>query len=101
MKSYLVTGAKGMLGKAVVDRFKDEKLICTDVDELDITDLDAVMKFVREVKPDVIINCAAYTAVDKAEEEEETAYKINCKGPENLAKACAEIGSLLVHISTD
>lgn len=101
MKVFLVTGAKGMLGKAIVNRFKDEELICTDVDELDITDFDAVLKFVKKAKPDVIINCAAYTAVDKAEENEEEAYKVNCIGPENLARTSAEVGSILVHVSTD
>ena len=69
----LITGANGMLAKAVRNELKEEELICTDVEELDITNLEAVQKFVENVKPDLIINCAAYTAVDKAEEQEELA----------------------------
>ena len=83
----LITGANGMLAKAVKNEFKAEELICTDVEELDITNLEAVQEFVANVKPDLIINCAAYTAVDKAEEQEEVAYKINAIGPKNLAIA--------------
>ena len=97
----LITGAKGMLAKAIKERFKDETLICTDVEELDITKLDAVQKFLEDEKPDVLINCAAYTAVDKAEDEYEQAYRINTMGPENLAIACSKTDTMLVHISTD
>lgn len=97
----LITGANGMLAKAVRDEFKEEELICTDVGELDITNLEAVQEFVANVKPDLIINCAAYTAVDKAEEQEELAYKINAIGPKNLAIASKQNDSTLVHISTD
>lgn len=73
----LITGANGMLAKAVRDELKNEELILTDVADLDITDIEAVRKFVREVKPQYIINCAAYTAVDKAEEQEQIARKVN------------------------
>lgn len=97
----LITGANGMLAKAVRNELKEEELICTDVEELDITNLEAVQKFVENVKPDLIINCAAYTAVDKAEEQEELAYKINAIGPKNLAIASKQNDSILVHISTD
>lgn len=97
----LITGANGMLAKAVRNEFKEEELICTDVEELDITNLETVQKFVENVKPDLIINCAAYTAVDKAEEQEELAYKINAIGPKNLAIASKQNDSTLVHISTD
>ena len=97
----LITGAKGMLGKAVKERFKDEEVICTDIEELDITNYDSVMEYVTSKKPDIIINCAAFTDVDGAEGQENIAYKVNCTGPENLAKASSESGSLLVHISTD
>lgn len=97
----LVTGANGMLAKAVKEKFKLDQLICTDVEELDITNLEQVEKFVEDCKPNVIINCAAYTAVDKAEEDFELASKINSKGPENLAIAANKVGSTLVHISTD
>lgn len=97
----LITGANGMLAKAVRKRFENEELILTDVAELDITDLEAVEAFVKENKPDVIINCAAYTAVDKAEEDLELARKINADGPRNLAIASKNNNCKLVHISTD
>ena len=98
----LITGAHGMLAKAVINRFKDEnELILTDVDELDITNKEAVLKFAEENKPQVIINCAAYTAVDNAESNLELAEKINALGPRNLAIASSKIDAVLVHISTD
>jgi len=97
----LITGANGMLAKAVKNEFKDEELTCTDVAELDITNLEGVEKFVANNKPDIIINCAAYTAVDKAEEQPELAYKINAIGPKNLAIAAKQNDAILVHISTD
>lgn len=98
----LITGANGMLAKSVRARLgKENELICTDVADLDITDEKAVMKFVEELKPDYIVNCAAYTAVDKAEEVYDLAEKINANGPGNLAKAAKQIGATLVHISTD
>jgi len=97
----LITGANGMLAKAVRNEFRNEELICTDVDELDITNLEEVKKIVYNIKPNLIINCAAYTAVDKAEEQEELAYKINAIGPKNLAIASKENDAILVHISTD
>ncbi len=98
----LITGAKGMLAKAVINKLKDEnQLICTDSQELDITDKNMVMEYVEKEKPEYIINCAAYTAVDKAEEEEELAEKVNSEGPKNLAIAADKYNCILVHISTD
>lgn len=97
----LITGANGMLAKAVKERFTEAELICTDVEELDITNLQAVEEFVSNCSPNVIINCAAYTAVDKAEEDEELARKINADGPKNLALAANKNNCILVHISTD
>lgn len=97
----LITGANGMLAKAVKEELKENELVCTDVEELDITNLDAVRLYTKKVKPDYIINCAAYTAVDKAEEQEKLAYKINAIGPKNLAIATQEDNAVLVHISTD
>lgn len=97
----LITGANGMLAKAVRNEFKEHDLICTDVAELDITNLEGVREFITNAKPEYIINCAAYTAVDKAEEQEELAYKINAIGPKNLAIASKENNAVLVHISTD
>lgn len=97
----LITGANGMLAKAVKEELKENELVCTDIEELDITNLDAVRLYTKKVKPDYIINCAAYTAVDKAEEQEELVYKINAIGPKNLAIATQENNAVLVHISTD
>lgn len=97
----LITGANGMLAKAVRNQFKDEELILTDVAELDITSLEAVKEFVNQNKPEYIINCAAYTAVDKAEEDYDLAEKINSDGPKNLAIAASQNNCTLIHISTD
>ena len=97
----LITGANGMLAKAVKNEFKENELILTDVEDLDITNIEAVKNYVSKIKPDYIINCAAYTAVDKAEDEEELAYKINAIGPKNLAIVAKENDCVLVHISTD
>lgn len=98
----VITGAKGMLAHAVIDSLKNEnELICTDVDDLDITNEEKTVKFIEENKPDYIINCAAYTAVDKAEENKEIAAKVNSIGPKNLAIAAKKSGATLIHISTD
>lgn len=98
----LITGANGMLAKEVKERFSvDNELILTDSTELDITDREKVFKYINELKPEYIINCAAFTAVDKAEECYELANKINGEGPANLAKAAKTSGAKLVHISTD
>lgn len=91
----LITGANGQLGKELSKLLPDAVL--TDVAELDITDLSAVQTFVRDNHIGWIINCAAYTAVDKAEDDKELAEKINVTGPENLAKS----GAKVIHISTD
>lgn len=99
----LITGANGMLAKSVRTRLADKhELICTDVADLDITNLEMVTDFINREKPEYIINCAAYTAVDKAEEVDYTLVeKINGEGPKNLAKAAQQIGATLIHISTD
>ena len=97
----LISGAKGMLAKAVENEFKNEDLILTDVSSLDITNLEMARKVVKENKPEYIINCAAYTAVDKAEEQEELARKVNAEGPKNLAIVAKENNCVLIHISTD
>ena len=98
----LITGANGMLAQEVKKQLKNgNELICTDVEDLDITNEEQVIEFVTNLKPDYIVNCAAYTAVDKAEEAGVIVEKINADGPKNLAKAAKATGATLVHISTD
>ena len=109
MKKILVTGCNGQLGRAINQVYaRDEvEFINTDVVEgegvssLDITDVAAVLAFVRQTKPDVIVNCAAHTNVDKCEEQWDLAYKINAIGPRNLSIAATEAGAKLIHVSTD
>lgn len=104
MKKILVTGCNGQLGREI-NRFYSDKngfeLINTDVDELDITDIKDVMGLVDSVKPYAIINCAAYTAVDACETNQDIAFKVNVIGPRNLAIAAKAHNAKLVHISTD
>ncbi len=98
----LITGANGMLAQAVKEKFeKENELILTDSKELDITDQGSVIKTVKELNPELIINCAAYTNVDGAEENEELCKRVNADGPTNLAIAAKMVDAPLVHISTD
>lgn len=102
--SILITGSKGQLGseiKAIHEQYQDVEFIFADIEELDITNLEAVLKFCSANTVTGIINCAAYTAVDKAEQERDLAYKINAVGPQNLAKYCEQSGARLIQISTD
>ena len=104
MKKIIVTGANGQLGRAVNLQYADSteyELINTDVEELDITSIDKVMEFVRDVRPYAVINCAAYTAVDACEKEEDLAFRINALGARNLSIAAGETGAKLMHVSTD
>lgn len=111
MKTILVTGANGQLGNEmrIVAKESQDRYIFTDVllsegvetRILDITDLNAVRDIVAEYNVNAIINCAAYTNVDKAEEDVDFCNTLNAKAPENLAIAMKEVGGLLVHISTD
>ena len=101
----LVTGANGQLGMSLRRSFTKAQdapsVIFTDVDELDITDLAAVRKMVDREQVDCIVNCAAYTNVDAAEDNPALAELLNAKAVENLAVAIQEVNGLLVHISTD
>lgn len=103
MKKILVTGCNGQLGREIQKEYENDgaMLICTDVGDLDISDNEQVMRYVRDLQPDVIMNCAAYTAVDACENEWDLAYRINAIGPRNLAIAARETGAKLMHISTD
>lgn len=102
--NILITGSKGQLGLEISSRLferKDASVFLTDEAELDITDIESVIKTVKKIKPSIIINCAAYTAVDKCETDVDIAYKVNAIGPRNLAIASLETKARLVHISTD
>ena len=103
MQKVLVTGAKGMLGQDLCPILEDEgyDVVETDVHNMDITKYDAVKSVLTQEKPDIVIHCAGYTNVDKAEEDVETARLINSKGTENIARVCSEADIILVYISTD
>ncbi|MBB3699808.1 dTDP-4-dehydrorhamnose reductase [Flammeovirga yaeyamensis] len=104
MKHILVTGANGQLGSELQFLSKnhnDFNFTFVDVDDLDITDQNKVIQYFAQGKFDVCINCAAYTAVDKAESDQELAFKVNVCGPENLAIACDKNNTTLFHVSTD
>lgn len=99
----LVTGVKGQLGYDVVNELekRGHTAIGTDVEEMDITDAEKVREVLNAEKPDAVIHCAAYTAVDAAEDNVELCRKINAEGTENIAKACKELGCRLLYVSTD
>lgn len=101
--NILVTGANGQLGNAmrIASRSSKDNYIFTDVSELDITDAEAVRMAVKENDIDVIVNCAAYTNVDKAEDDAEFAEILNAKAVRNLADALKENNGTLIHVSTD
>ena len=104
MKTILVTGANGQLGNSIRQLsagYPQFAFVFTDVDTLDICDAQAVDAFVREKQADYILNCAAYTAVDKAEEEEALCLRINRDAVRNLGEAARAAGARMVHVSTD
>lgn len=100
----LVTGANGQLGNEMQVLSKENPqhtYFFTDVQELDICDKQAVNDFIAEKQIEMIINCAAYTAVDKAEDDAELAYKLNSEAPETLARAAQSVGASMIQVSTD
>lgn len=102
--NILITGANGQLGREMRRLLEGDNRFAptyTDVDELNITDMDAVDQMVGSLQLDYIINCAAYTAVDHAEDDEDTAALINAQAVENLASAAARHGVRMIHVSTD
>lgn len=101
--NILITGANGQLGNEMrnVSRLSDDRYIFTDIAELDITNIEAIRKMVTLEDVDVIVNCAAYTNVDKAEDDTELADLINNKAVANLATVAKEADAQLIHISTD
>ena len=102
-KKILVTGANGQLGMEmrILGAVAPNEYIFTDIDELDITDSDAVAAFDEQNGIQIIVNCAAYTNVDRAEEDEPTAERINAEAVRNLAEAMKKVDGTLFHISTD
>jgi dTDP-4-dehydrorhamnose reductase len=98
----LITGSRGQVGQAVVNAAPgNANLLAVAHAELDIGDAGAVDRYVNATRPDVIVNAAAYTAVDRAESEPDVARRTNAAGPANLARAAAAVGARFVHLSTD
>lgn len=103
MLKVLVTGATGQLGWDVMKELKRRGIDCrgTGSKDLDITDREAVMQYIGTYRPDAVIHCAAYTAVDKAEDEPELCRKVNADGTAYIAEACKLVDARMVYISTD
>jgi dTDP-4-dehydrorhamnose reductase len=104
MNNILVTGSKGQLGneiKVLSNDYKDIEFHFHDIDTLDLTDYELLEDFFNNYKPYFLINCAAYTDVDKAEKEKELAFRLNAEVPGSLAGLCQKFSTKLVHISTD
>jgi len=99
----LVTGVKGQLGNNVVERLNKLGIesLGVDIDDFDITDKEQTDAYILQSKPDVVIHCAAYTAVDTAEDDRERCYAVNVVGTRNIAEACKKIEAKMVYISTD
>src|SRR5262249_41642365 len=98
----LVTGANGQVGWHLQRTLAPMgEVLAIDIEQVDLTDLEAVGRTVREFAPDVVVNAAAYTAVDKAESEPGLARAINVSAPQKIAEECAQLGALMVHYSTD
>ncbi|WP_164931634.1 dTDP-4-dehydrorhamnose reductase [Longirhabdus pacifica] len=100
---FMITGANSQLGNDIISKLKEIKLdvIAPGRDELELTEKKSVTEYILKEKPDVIIHCAAYTAVDKAEDENKLCYAVNVEGTRHVANAAVEIGAKLVYISTD
>ena len=99
----LVTGVKGQLGYDVMNELAKRGIegIGVDVEEMDITDKDACRRVITEAGPDAVIHCAAYTAVDAAEQNMELCRKVNADGTRNIAEVCRDLDISLMYISTD
>lgn len=113
--NVLITGSNGQLGRELAKNLANEytelgpipeelqgaQVVCVDVDEMDITNYDAVVDLVEELSLDVIFNCAAYTNVNGCETDSDTAFRVNALGARNLAMAAERFGAKLIHVSTD
>lgn len=101
---YLITGSEGQLGHDIIKELEqrgEKNYLAPTLEEMDITNKEIVDKIIDNYKPDVIFHCAAYTAVDKAEEDKETCYNVNVIGTKNIAEASQKVGAKVVYISTD
>lgn len=100
---YLITGKNGQLAQAFIKRFEKRSIdfLAPEESRLNITDREAVAGIVASLKPDIIINCAAYNLVDKAEQDKDTVFSVNATGPKNLALAAASQKAILVHFGSD
>jgi dTDP-4-dehydrorhamnose reductase len=102
LERVLITGGRGLLGKEIVDAFHDRfELRVTDREECDVTKFPECIREIERFRPEAAIHCAAYTAVDRAEAEQELAHAVNATGTGNMARACRERGILLVTFGTD
>ncbi len=97
----MITGAHGMLGRTLTRHLKEHELLGVDIEHFDITDPNATMHAVTQFAPDVVIHCAAMTAVDDCQTSEDAAWEVNVNGTANIAEACASVGARLIAISTD
>lgn len=97
----LILGANGMLGQELIKVFKGDNVVAWDREDLDITNWDLVNKKIKELGPEIVINAAAYNAVDKAEEEKEIAFAINADAVKYIAQTAMEIGAIFIHFGTD
>ena len=101
MKKILLTGVNGQVGHALQQKLSNHQVFALNRDQLDLSDKDAIRRVVKAIQPDLIINPAAYTAVDKAESEPDLAYAINAIAPQVLAEEAAKLNAALIHFSTD
>ena len=103
MFKFLVTGANGQLGYDVVKELQKQNIECygTSRQDFDIVDFEATENFIKNYMPDAVIHCAAYTAVDKAEDEQGLCYLVNASATENIAEICKKIYAKMLYISTD
>lgn len=101
MKKILLTGVNGQVGHALQKKLSNYQVIALNREQLDLSDKDSIRRIVQTIKPEIIINPAAYTAVDKAESEPDLSYAINAIAPQILAEEAAKLNAALIHFSTD
>lgn len=101
MSKILVTGATGQLGFDVINMFSEHEVIGVGSRDLDLTNIDNTYRFIKNLRPDIIVHCAAYTKVDDAESNPDICYKVNTISAQVLASVCNEIGAKLLYVSTD